>query len=450
MISTTQLRILRTFPHTSPPNTAFRLATTSFNAPTRRIIHQQQPTLHAQHRLFSASTTSRQDSHPPRQDNDTTTTANRSTDLAVSTAAANPPPTTRPPPLNLPTRSPDTSTISHLFATGKAYLTFYKTGLRHIYINTRLVWSLNAAKGIPPDHTPAGDTATPQTRTASATTRSTELLRRRWRHDVRRLPVFALMLLVCGEFTPLVVLAVPGVVPITCRIPQQVEKLRRKAEERRGASFERLRGKYGKELCEGKDGATGEERTGTAGAITAVQQKYQQQLAPADVTTHVARSLNLVSTLWDSVPLSLLPDTFVSVMVSRKVRQHLRYLDQDNHLIHQAGGVSALEEDEVLLACEDRGIWPVGEEEGAAAAGSGTAGGTAGGGLLSSARENLRRWLYLVGDDYGLVAGRDDPWSPERAADREARMVVLMLRREWPREQTTVRTSAQILQAKDE
>lgn len=168
-----------------------------------------------------------------------------------------------------------------------------------------------------------------------------------------------------------------------------------------------------------------------------------RQLAPADITAHVARSLNLISSLWDSVPLSLLPDTLVGVVAARRVRQHLRYLDRDNHLLHQAGGVGALEEDEVLLACEDRGIWPVGKDEEGG-------GGSSGSGLFSSARENLRRWLYLVGDGRGPVAGRDDHWSAERAAEREARMVVLMLRREWPREQTAVRTSAHILQAKGE
>ncbi|KUI62746.1 hypothetical protein VP1G_09860 [Cytospora mali] len=262
------------------------------------------------------------------------------------------------------------------------------------------------------------------------------------------------MLLVCGEFTPLVVLAVPGVVPITCRIPQQVEKLRRKAEDRRGASFERLRQRYGDEIYkeegEGRDddatttGVPSEKSqgSGAAGAVTrSAQQKYPD-LSPADMTAHVARSLNLISSIWDVLPLSLLPDSFISVIASRKVREHLAYLDQDNHFIAQAGGVDALEEEEVLLACEDRGIWPV---EGAD---KGNGGG--GGGLLSSARENLRRWLYLVGDDHGRVADRDDPWSAERASEREARMVVLMLRREWPRQQVTVRTSALALQGKDQ
>ncbi|KUI72331.1 hypothetical protein VM1G_11806 [Cytospora mali] len=464
MISTTQLRIQRTFLSTTPANTSARLART-FNAPTRRINHQPR-SFAARSLSTTPPTTARQQapSAPETQPSNPHTTTTSATTPILSTAAANPPPTTRPPPLDLPKRDPNTSTLPHLFATGKAYLTFYKTGLRHIYINTRLVWSLNTASGIPPDHTPPGDTASPPTKTAAATTRSTELLRRRWAHDVRRLPVFALMLLVCGEFTPLVVLAVPGVVPITCRIPQQVEKLRRKAEDRRGASFERLGQRYGEEIYrEGEAGeqagaavaASGGERRsqgpaeggGAAGAAARSAQQACLGLSPGDVTAHVARSLNLISSIWDALPLSLLPDSFVSVIASRKVRKHLAYLDQDNHFIAQAGGVDALEEEEVLLACEDRGFWPV---EGADKDNGGGGGGGGGGGLLSSARENLRRWLYLVGDDHGRVADRDDPWSAERASEREARMVVLMMRKEWPRQQVTVRTSALALQGNNQ
>ncbi|ROW09867.1 hypothetical protein VPNG_06304 [Cytospora leucostoma] len=427
MISTTQLRILRTFLHTSPTNTSARFAR-RLNAPTRRIQQPlpAQPSPCASQRLFSTSKPSRQKSHDEPQPRDNVP-HNLVTD-PISPAAANPPSTTRPAPLDLPTRKPDTSTFSHLFATGKAYLTFYKTGLRHIYINTRLVWSLNTASGIPASPTRAGDTAEPPAVRAAGTTRSTELLRRRWAHDVRRLPVFALVLLVCGEFTPLVVLALPRVVPITCRIPQQVEKLRRGAEERHGATIT----------------ASGDENNAQKGSRTApaeaeqrakdnhdttpstVQQEYTE-LSHADITAHLARSLNLISPLWDKL---LLPDTFISTIASRRVRQHLAFLDRDNHFLAQAGGVSALEDEEVLLASEDRGIWPV--EKGG------------GGELLPVARENLQRWLYLVGDDQ--VA---DPWSEERAAEREARMVVLMTRRHWPRRQSTVRSSARILLGKE-
>src|SRR6202042_2549273 len=44
-------------------------------------------------------------------------------------------------------------------------------------------------------------------------------------HDIRKLIPFGLILVICGEFTPLVVLALGStVVPSTCRIPKQVIK----------------------------------------------------------------------------------------------------------------------------------------------------------------------------------------------------------------------------------
>ncbi|KAH8773543.1 hypothetical protein F5883DRAFT_396722, partial [Diaporthe sp. PMI_573] len=240
--------------------------------------------------------------------------------------AANPPASTRPPPLSLPARDPAASTFSHLYSTGKAYLAFYKTGFKQIYINTRLVWSLSSASGIPSDSgTPMGQHASPPTLRPAATTRSTELLKRRWRHDIRRVPLFALMFVVCGEFTPLVVLALPSVVPLTCRIPRQVEKLRRATEARRLASSERIR----------------------------EDMKRSNPIPRAEVTAHVARSLNLISPLWDRLPL---PDAAVALLASHRVRAHVAYLVRDGHLLSQAGGVPALEDDEVALACEDRGL----------------------------------------------------------------------------------------------
>ncbi|KAG6360857.1 hypothetical protein INS49_011924 [Diaporthe citri] len=309
----------------------------------------------------------------------------------TSPTAASPPASTRPPPLSLPARDPAASTFSHLFATGKAYLTFYKTGLKQIYINTRLVWSLSSASGIPTDTpAPAGQPAEPPTLRPAATTRSTELLKRRWRHDIRRLPLFALMFIVCGEFTPLVVLALPSVVPLTCRIPRQIEKLRQAAESRRRASSARIQDKM-QSASRGSNSTDG------------------SALSHAEVTAHVARSLNLISPLWDRLPL---PDSAVAVLASRRVRAHVAYLDRDGHLLSQAGGVPALEDDEVALACEDRGLPVVGRS-------------------AAELRKSLGRWVALAGGEVG-DGDAGGPWSPAAVARREALVVSLLAAQKWP------------------
>jgi hypothetical protein len=211
----------------------------------------------------------------------------------------NPPAITRPPPLDLPVRQPDTTTFHHLYNTGKAYLTFYKTGLKQIWTMHKLV----RANPPPPPNT-----------------RSTILLRQRYSHDIRRLPLFAVLLLVCGEFTPFVVLFMPQAVPFTCRIPKQVRKLRVAAQERR--------------------------RAARAEAESAVDAAARERVGPM----LQARMLGLVSGVWDRV------GGVPTGLVESRVEDRLRFLARDDEMIVKGGGVQALEDDEVVMACVDRGI----------------------------------------------------------------------------------------------
>ncbi|KAM7221879.1 hypothetical protein V8F06_002630 [Rhypophila decipiens] len=275
----------------------------------------------------------------------------------LSPQDANPPASTRPPPIVLPVRKPDTSTFQHYFAIGKVYLTFYKTGVKNIYHNTRLIYpSRTADKSLIP----------------RPDTRSHLLLRDRWAHDIRRLPLFVLLLIVCGEFTPLVVVAIPSIVPYTCRLPQHVDKLRKKMQERRAHSL-----------------------TNHHCAALSTPPGPQPPLPVA----HLARSLGIVSSFWDKIG-------FVPGLLARpRLEKRLRFLVQDSALLLKAGGVDALEDEEVKLACSDRGI-----------------------DVLDRSDEELRgvlsRWLRLVMSHRG---GQDE--SVERT-------VFLLTRPEtdWPRE----------------
>lgn len=396
MTSTTQLRILRTSLRASPSSLLLRPGYQCLHTQaSQRAQSRPQQQIQYRSRLFSTSPCTHQQSQrataqlaADKSDRDALQPTQ-----TTSPTAANPPASTRPPPLSLPARDPAASTFSHLFATGKAYLTFYKMGFKQIYTNTRLVWSLGSASGIPLDTpAPAGQPAEPPTLRPAATTRSTELLKRRWRHDIRRLPLFALMFIVCGEFTPLVVLALPSVVPLTCRIPRQIEKLRRATEERRRASSARIQDKM-----QGHSGGGGS----SDGVPT---------LSRAEATAHIARSLGLISPLWDRLPLA---DSIVALLASRRVRAHVAYLDRDAHLLSQAGGVPALEDDEVALACEDRGLAVVDRP-------------------AAELRGSLGRWVDLAGEEGGDDAG--GPWSPEVVARREALVVSLLAAQKWPLE----------------
>lgn len=407
MTSTTHLRVLRTSLR-SPPSQLLLLRPgyhcLHTPPPSQRALSstRQQPLCISRHQ-FSTSPHAREQSTraaaqlaaQKHDDRDAVQPTQNS-----SPTAANPPASTRPPPLSLPTRDPAASTFSHLFATGKAYLTFYKTGFKQIYINSRLVWSLGSASGIPPDsngtstggqttQTTPPNTASPPTLRPAETTRSVELLKRRWRHDMKRVPLFALMFVVCGEFTPLVVLLLPRVVPLTCRIPRQIKELREATEARRQASAERIQARHNN----GNDEGGGASRAAAAAEVT---------------TAHIARSLNLISPLWDRLPL---PDSAVALLASRRVRAHVAYLIRDGHLLSQAGGVPALEDEEVALACEDRGLPVVGRS-------------------AAALRKELGQWVDLAGEEVSDDTG--SPWSPEAMARKEALVVSLLGTTKWP------------------
>jgi hypothetical protein len=157
---------------------------------------------------------------------------------------------------------------------------------------------------------------------------SFQLLTRSW-FDVKRIPIFALVFLICGEFTPLVVVAVTSVVPYTCRIPKQIENDRKTLEKRRAISFRNL---------------TAELPENNAG----VDQLARMQLL------HISWSLGLSSSAWDWLGGQLpgLPNS----ILRRKVRRRVQYLEWDDKLIKKYGGVDGMSVEEVRMALVERGV----------------------------------------------------------------------------------------------
>ncbi|KAI0016584.1 hypothetical protein F4780DRAFT_758710 [Xylariomycetidae sp. FL0641] len=150
---------------------------------------------------------------------------------------------------------------------------------------------------------------------------------------MRRLPVFGVLVLVCGEFTPLIVLAFPRVTPYVSRIPAQVTQLRKQVEARR------------------------------ARLAPPPQDSPQPENAAA---AHIARTLDLVSRLWDRLGFVSVPPGAV-----RRARDAVRFLAVDDALLADAvedqnkkpaldwrkgGPADFLVDEEVVLACEARGM----------------------------------------------------------------------------------------------
>ncbi|KAI9682724.1 MAG: hypothetical protein M1829_006711 [Trizodia sp. TS-e1964] len=233
----------------------------------------------------------------------------------------NPPASTLPPPLDLPTRLPTDSLLPFLFKRGKscaltpaqpppttktnlsknADLIFYKSGLKAVYTNTLAARRVRASL----THD------IPTCLNSGHLTRANYQLLRRASHDLRRVPPFALVFLLCGEFTPLVVLAMSGIVPRVCRVPVQIRRDREKAEVRRRESRASV-----------KHGVRGK-------------------------TEHVVRSLGLLPG-W---MLRWLPNEVMWWFV----RRWMHYVAVDDRLLRRDGGVDGLVAEEVRLALVERG-----------------------------------------------------------------------------------------------
>ncbi|KAI4286135.1 MAG: hypothetical protein L6R38_000117 [Xanthoria sp. 2 TBL-2021] len=241
----------------------------------------------------------------------------------------NPPISTLPPPLLLPTSEPNlpaTEKLKFYYRTGKAYLTFYKTGVKALWQNYKLLRQLRL-------RIPSGQSAAEALR-AGLLSRGEYHLIRRTKSDMSRVPIFILVLAICGEFTPIVVLflGLSGAVPRICHVPRQIDGAREKAEARRRESF----------------------REGTISSAEETEKVEDMQQLPRPIMLHVARSLGLYSPLWDKVGAT------PTILLPRRIHKAVERIDVDDFAIERGGGVKHLSEEELKLAAEERGLDVVG------------------------------------------------------------------------------------------
>lgn len=279
----------------------------------------------------------------------------------------NPPASTRPPLLDVPQRSTSDSTFQYLFQLGKGYLRFYKDGLKAVLANRRLL--KEKLEKTPADDRPSIWKPHYVPKTFS---RADWVLLWRVRHDMLRLPLFGLMLLVIGEFTALAVIYVDGVVPFTCRIPKQQYSGLVKAEQRRRTAFDELETQF------------------PHGVLS-------PRITRAVARKHVLRSLHLSGTMWDR--LGFTPPGMWQI----KGRLRMAFLEGDDKNLIEDGGPMGLETEELRIACAERGIDVMGKSE-----------------------TDLRSWLS---DWLRLTAAED-------ISERRRRMATLLLTRpeHWPQQ----------------
>ena len=258
-------------------------------------------------------------------ESNTTTSASPQSTSNKSSLRLNPPPSTRPPLLELPTRLPDQPVYKYYFNLGRAYAKFYTTGFKYLYRNfkssTRIAQNLESW-------------------TYEEDVRNGFICRADWhlckrnRADLQRFPLFLLIFIVCGEFTPLVAIFFSGVVPRTLWVPKQVQKAREKSEARRSEVF----------------------RNPPAGLDIDRKEAEPGTLPRAEVL-HIGRSLGLYSSLWDRI------DRPPLWLIRRRIKKRMEFVELDDFTIRRDGSVEGLEAEEVWLAAEMRGLDVLGRKE---------------------------------------------------------------------------------------
>lgn len=271
----------------------------------------------------------------------------------------NPPASTRPPPLQAV--EPQQSKPAYYLKLGKAYVTFFKDGVKAVVTNYKLlsarVKSLPSGEARPsifkPHYIP------------NSFSRADWVLLWRTRHDLIRLPAFALFLLVAGELTPIVVVFISGILPYTCRFPREQRISLEKAEQRRQVAFDELESQYPR------------------GALS-------PGITRAVARQHILKSLDISGGIWDR--LGFTPPGLWDI----KGKLRMAFLEVDDKRLVDDGGPLGLELEELRIACSDRGIDILGKSEG-------------------ELRNRLGDWLRLT--------------AAEDLGERRRRMATLMLTR---------------------
>lgn len=344
--------------------------TSSIHGPRRATtiilsLQNQTPRLISQrHQFVRASFAKPYSTQPPSTDpeKDPKTTEVSSQNQEEDTI--NGPLSTLPPPLNLPERG-DKSTPVYLFSIGRAYGKFYWSGVKATWSNHKKAKVLkesitksNREKGLPNMPRPLLAHIEYHFNNGDGFTRTQLQFLMREQYDFRKLPPFALMVALFGEWLPLIVPFVPSAVPRTCRIPKQIEDMRKGVEERRKKSFRQ--GLEPPKPAEDKDKAP----NGLKNGQEALPRLFRSMQTAQHIVKlgkpqmmHISRTLGLGGRLFDSLGV---PHPLFAV----KLMRHLAYLAVDDELLLHDWVYShlMLTEEETRIACEDRGIDVVGRK----------------------------------------------------------------------------------------
>ncbi|KAF2862177.1 hypothetical protein K470DRAFT_256156 [Piedraia hortae CBS 480.64] len=318
-------------------------------------------------------------------------------------ADVNPPRSLYPPPLVLPREGG--SRIIRLYGLGRAYAKFYVLGVKAVWFNwkaAKVIRERLRGKGGPsgsklresrrqtgredgsqktPSLKPSINSKRPnQQKGIKETphfprsmdvmpggslpqrlnlTRSENLILTLSARDVGKLPLFALLALIFGEWLALIAPFITGLVPSTCLLPAQINSIREKNRLRRVHAFRD--GVVEPTISVGPDevaevaelrgpAASDPPRKDWATTERSVLQKLVSEMNREQLY-FLSRVLALHGHSWERC--GLIPPRW---LLRRRVSKRLYEVGVDDFLMVRSGDINLLEEREVEGACEERGI----------------------------------------------------------------------------------------------
>lgn len=174
---------------------------------------------------------------------------------------------------------------------------------------------------------------------------------RRSARDVRRMIPFTLILIICGEFTPLIVpIFGSAITPATCRVPGQITKERGTASRRKYAALLAHARATSDSVLHPVQVGSNEEMA----LLAEFASPRWAAGADADAVLRACAVFGLVKS-HDRVAGSML----ASLVYRPRLRRYVEYLAVDDGMIRAGGGVSGLSSAEVRIALDERGAGDV-------------------------------------------------------------------------------------------
>ncbi|CAI7576134.1 unnamed protein product [Penicillium glandicola] len=305
----------------------------------------------AQSQLFSTSAPSQQSRRPSPLPSPTSTTVSTPSKNEINAPiSTHPAVVTTPSPL--PPSAGVVDKLKRYVEFGRAYVTFYKTGLKNVYRNYRASLPLRKKLGLPayipisPSRTSTHNRSAPSTQESKLGRAQFQLVRRSAR-DVRRMIPFTLILIVCGEFTPLIIpIFGSAITPATCRVPSQVEKERVAATARKLAALDVF-------VAANKDRSVHLLKAGGVEQLSLLARCFADPVWVAGAgSADVLRACAVFGLVKRHDKTA--SESLAGLIYRPRLARYVEYLAIDDGMI-RAGGVSAMNATEVRIAVEERG-----------------------------------------------------------------------------------------------